>query len=160
MGSVCPGCVVHAGPACVDVYLWAIGKKFVTNVTCRVYVVWLPCACITDVSREPWICCCTVVMHLHIRPGSFWMLLLSLCSQLTDDPRYAAPKEEEGSFGILLPMGFFSPSVSCSQLLLLHPAQSLPKSPRQCSMLLLYVILLCSESFEEVWIDDFLILKR
>lgn len=92
-------------------------------------------------------------MHLHIRPGSFWMLLLSLCSQVTDDPRCAAPKGEEGSFGLLLPMGFFAPSVSCSELLLL------PKSSRQCIMLLLYVILLCFESFKEAWIDDFLILK-
>lgn len=58
------------------------------------------------------------------------------------------------------PMGlFFFPSVSSSELLLLHPAQSLPKSPRQCSMLLLSVILLCIESFEEAWIDDFSILK-
>lgn len=94
--------------SCVCRCLWAIGKKLVINVTCK--SIWsgchVPAAYIIDVSREPWIWCCTVVMHPHIRPGSFRMLLLSLCPQVTDDPRCAVQKGEEvhsTSYGVFFP---------------------------------------------------------
>lgn len=94
---------------------------------------------------------CTHTSDLGASGCFFWACVLR--SQMTKD----GEKEGENSFGLLPPMGFFFPSFSCSELLLLlHPAHSLPKSPRQCSTLFLSIILL---RFEEAWIDDFLILK-
>lgn len=148
------------GPVCADVHLWAIGEKLVVSVTCRIYRVWLPCAC----CLHNW--CIQRALDLllyscHAPTHQTWVLLDAFEFVFSGHrwPKMCCP--ERGGRCIWCPTssGFFSCSVSCSELLLLHPAQSLPKSPRQCSMLLLSVILLWFESFEEARIDNFLILK-